>query len=97
MTFELMHYIYNMIYHKQDNPKEIPTAQISSNLPTRATSGRALFQAGANANDQGNNRGWDFTPYPPIPSFVAIPGPTQYCPGDTFQALLSLTKICSIT
>jgi hypothetical protein len=73
------------------NSRLCDTAQISSNLPTRATSGRALFQAGANANDQGNNRGWDFTPYPPVPSFVAIPGPTQYCPGDTFQALFSLT------
>ena len=67
------------------------TLQLSSNLPSRSTSGRALFQAGANANDQGNNKGWDFTPYPPIPSFAAIPGPTQYCPGDTFQALFLLT------
>jgi hypothetical protein len=74
------------------NSRLCDTAQISSDLPTRATSGRALFQAGANANDQGNNKGWDFTPYPPVPSFVAIPpAPTQYCPGDTFQALYSIT------
>ncbi len=73
------------------NSRLCDTAQISSDLPTRATSGRALFQAGANANDQGNNRGWDFTAYPPVPSFVAIPGDTLYCPGDTFQALFSLT------
>jgi hypothetical protein len=67
------------------------TLQLSSNLPSRSTSGRALFQAGANANDQGNNKGWDFTPYPPIPSFAALPAPSQYCPGDTFQALFLLT------
>jgi len=32
MTSQLMHYIYYIVNHKQDNPKEIPTAQISSNL-----------------------------------------------------------------
>jgi len=32
MTSQLMHYIYYIVNHKQDNPNEIPTAQISSNL-----------------------------------------------------------------
>lgn len=43
-----------------------------SYVPTKASSGRARFFAGSEANDQGNNAGWDFSPYPPIPS-IDIP------------------------
>ncbi len=47
-----------------------------SYVPDTKTSGRARFFAGADADDQGNNAGWDFSPYPPTPE-VDLPTPDK--------------------
>lgn len=67
------------------------TAQISSLSPTFATSGRAIFQGGGNANDQGNNAGWDFTPYPPVPqlSLRSVP-PFAVCTNEPYTAVFEI-------
>jgi hypothetical protein len=67
------------------------TAQISSLNPTFSTSGRAIFQGGGNANDQGNNAGWDFTPYPPAPLLTLryVP-PFAVCTNEPYVAVFEV-------
>jgi hypothetical protein len=55
----------------------------SSLIPSFVNAGRARFQAGANANNQGNNAGWDFTPYPPPPALRLTTPNQTLCPGDS--------------
>jgi gliding motility-associated-like protein len=45
--------------------------------------GRAAFTAGDSANNQGNNSGWDYKPYPPVPSTVLTSGTTSICVGQS--------------
>lgn len=67
------------------------TAQISSLAPTFATSGRAIFQGGGNANDQGNNAGWDFTPYPPVPQLrLRYVPPFAVCTNEPYVAVFEI-------
>jgi len=60
-------------------------------IPSFATSGRADFNAGINANDQGNNAGWDFSPLLQAPNITLINPDVEICPGDsvllTFEAI----------
>jgi hypothetical protein len=67
------------------------TAQVSSLNPTFSTSGRAIFQGGGNANDQGNNAGWDFTPYPPAPLLTLryVP-PFAVCTNEPYVAVFEV-------
>lgn len=55
---------------------ECDTVINDSYIPSFKNSGRAVFAAGVNANDQGNNKGWDFSPYPPTPT-VDLPTPDK--------------------
>lgn len=63
----------------------------SSYNPSTASSGRAIFQVGANANDQGNNAGWNFDPYPPTPALNLMPNNVSLvCINETYQATFSI-------
>jgi hypothetical protein len=67
------------------------TAQISSLLPSFSNSGRAIFQGGGNANDQGNNAGWDFTPYPPAPQIrLRYVPPFAVCTNEPYVAVFEI-------
>ncbi len=64
-------------------PQFCDTILTDSYLPTQATSGRAVFSGGANANDQGNNKGWDFTPFPPPPAVNLVTADITICDVDS--------------
>lgn len=49
-------------------------------LPLR---GRAAFTAGDSADAQGNVAGWDFKPYPPVPSTVLASATPSICAGQS--------------
>lgn len=67
------------------------TAAISSLMPTFATSGRAVFNAGGNANNQGNNAGWDFNPYPAAPKMrLNSEQPNYFCTEEQYTAVFEL-------
>ncbi len=55
-------------------------------------SGGATFTGGANANDQGNNQGWDFNPYP-LPGTVSYSNSTTQptCQGTIGQLTVMFT------
>ncbi len=63
------------------------TVLASSTTPDIYTAGRARFQAGANADNQGNNAGWDFSPYPPVPQLSLQNANVLLCPNDSTQAV----------
>ena len=64
------------------------------NAPTR---GRAAFTAGSEATNQGIDalnplgtcRGWDYRPYPPIPSIQLTAGTTSICVGQSVPLTIS--------
>ena len=67
------------------------TAAISSLMPSFATSGRAVFNAGGNANNQGNNAGWDFNPYPAAPQMKLHENlPNYFCTDEQYTAVFEL-------
>lgn len=55
-------------------------------LPLR---GRAAFTAGDSADAQGNIAGWDFKPYPPVPSTVLTSGTPSICAGQSVTLQIS--------
>lgn len=55
----------------------------SYNFNDIATSGRARFQGGTNANYQGNDRGWETCPYPFVPKIDLTLPNTAICVGDS--------------
>lgn len=53
--------------------------------------GRAAFTAGANANNQQNNKGWDYRPYPPVSQMVMTTSSPAICAGSSVTIILSGT------
>ncbi len=69
------------------------TLESSSYLPTIAASGRAIFQGGSNADGQGNNAGWNFNPYPPVPIFtLRSTPPFAICSGEVYTATFEIAN-----
>ncbi len=60
--------------------------------PTQPMRGRAAFTAGAFADNQPGtpgNAGWDFRPYPPVPSLVLASSSSSICVGQSVVLTIS--------
>lgn len=58
-------------------------------MPTAPNRGRAAFTAGGNANDQSGNAGWDYRPYPPVPSIQLASSAPSICVGQSVPLTIS--------
>jgi len=59
------------------------------NLWDSKTAGTAIFTAGANTIDRGNNNGWDFTPYPAAGNGFLVGG--IICGGGSYALRFDIT------
>lgn len=57
--------------------------------PTQAMRGRAAFTAGSYADNQSGNAGWDYRPYPPVPSIVLATSSPSICVGQSVPLTIS--------
>jgi gliding motility-associated-like protein len=62
--------------------------------PTQALRGRAAFTAGAFADNQSGNAGWDYRPYPPVPSIVLTSASPSICVGQSVP--LTITGVGAV-